>query len=419
MSDRPGKPTPQDAIEAALRGMARVYGQQAADSARQKVLRQQQARRTTEARQAEAAAISERRVARGDGAELQADARPRATSSTAAAPQPSALGDQLKPALKSRARSRSGSRSSRSKAKQAQRHMGKLGSLYERRHTRHQKREAEQAEAMAEKALRDHGIRHHYRALPKVAFFGAYMAGLDRNGRMAVEALLSCNMPRARVQQVLKAAFEPGGYTPRRDVCRGRRADQSRYAFDGRSLGVRRLRKRDATVDRPGWQDGQRDTSHPGAIRVIQCAVFLWLSKSRTARPGFSYRVRGFGRGVFASICRCGKDAITGHTDGLPGALRALHQAGFIQYGQPPSGRVASLDRGPSGHAYNVYWMRSTPEELQLQAYHERIAELGRMPVLQRLLQDPELIALRLQGPPGTAPPDRLGKPFLESEIPF
>jgi hypothetical protein len=230
---------------------------------------------------------------------------------------------------------------------------------------------------------------------------------------LALQTLAQINMPRARMTQVLQAAYRPAGYTPRRDVFRGKRAEQQRRTYDGRPFGKRPLSD-GGTVDRPGWSEGARDINHPAAIRVLCCAIFLWLSKGRTRRRGYSYVVRGFGRGVFSSVCQCSKDAVTGQTEGMPGALRALALSGFLQYDQPPAQAVTKLDRGPSGHAYNVYWLGATPEEAAVQSLHERILGLSKLPVLERLLGDPsQLDAARIQGPPATAPP------FSDVDIPY
>lgn len=381
-------------------------GDELADEAVAHATQQRERRTVTKAQQAEALAISARRVERGEGQELDADAPPLKPPSTGAAPSP-----------RQERHGRVTPRQSDAAVKQSQRQKRKLGPVFQRRHERNQKRELEQAERMAEKALQSHGIRHHYRPLPKVAFFGAYQGGLDRNGVIALQALAQVNMPQVRMDQVLRAAYDPQGHTPIRDVRVGKRAGQHGYLFDGRIFGSREVRD-GSTIDRPGWQEGMRLQSHPGAIRVLQCAVFLWLCKTRTRRRGYSYAVHGFGRGVFGSICQCAKDGLTGHTDGMPGALLALAKAGFIEYGAPPAEKVSSLDRGPSGHAYNVYWFRADAEAVALDSMHARIARLSRLPMLARLLEDPSLIEQRAQGPP-REPACFVAGTFSQSDIPF
>jgi len=384
----------RSALDLAVAAAAR-FGGHDEGALRQQLEEQHERRADTLAKQQQAQAIGAGRLARGDGAELGADTLPPGARARGAKPAPAAP--------------------SPAKAKQGKRAAKKLKDTLVHRRMRDNARATAQAEKKAEQALQTHGIYHHYRPLPKLAYFTAYMANTDRNGLLALQALSSINMPAARISQVLKAAYEPQGYTPHRDVCRGERANQTRYEFDGRELG--RRTKGEQLIDRPQWAGGHRDLSHPGAIKVICCAIFLWLSKGRTRRRGYSYAVRGFGRGVFESICGCGKDALTGHTDGMPGALRALAQAGFVQYGQPPTQVVTQLDRGPSGHAYNAYWFPATAEETALEAHREQLAEVVRLPVVERLVADPsQLAGGRVHGPspPSSAPPD-----FTDADIPY
>ncbi len=321
-------------------------------------------RRTdTELKQAEAASISARRVERGDGRELAADDD----------------GDELTP-LHPVERNRG-----KAAVKQAIRTRKRLKGALLRRRVYDNERETKAAEQAAEVALRDHGIRHHYRPLPKLAFFASYMmvASLDRS--LALRMFDQLNMPDSLKALAIEAAYNPRGYTPNRNVCTGGRSEQEQFAFDGRKL--------EGTPAQ--WCDGERAEDHPGAIRVLCCAAFLWLSKVTTRRRGYSHKVRGFGRGVFGAFCRVGKDAITGHTRGMPGALVALREVGFVQYGAPPSECVAEVDRGPTGHAYNIFWFKRSPEAAALDAMHERTAGLARVGVFARLLDDPSLIEAR------------------------
>jgi hypothetical protein len=275
----------------------------------------------------------------------------------------------------------------------AARRSRRLADRFKFRAARDNARASAQAEKLSLEVLKAHGIHHHYRPLPKVAFFLAYMAGLDRNGIAALQTLRQINMPKARQAQVLEAAFAPMGYTPTRDVCSGKRKDQQLYEYDGRPFGGSQ------------WEEGERQDAHPGAIRVIQCAVFLWLAKGRTRRKGYCYTVRGFGRGVFTSICRSGIDAITGHEEGMPGALLALKMAGFVDYNAPPPETVAQVDRGPTGHAYNMFWFRSDRDALTLEAFHVRTAQLAKLPLIERLMLEPSYIEALAQGPP---PPETI-----------
>ncbi len=271
-----------------------------------------------------------------------------------------------------------------------------------RRHMRDVERELAQVELLALEMMRKHGIRHHYRPLVKVAFFIAYMCGLDHNGALAFRTLHSINMPRARIAQVLDGAYNPQPHQPRRDVCKGKRAKEKRFMLP------------------PGTELAQRDESHRAAIIVIQCAVFEWLAKVRTARPGYSYVLRGFGRGLFMAICQCGKDAISGHDDGTPGAMIALKNAGFHQYGTPPAPLCTPLDLGPTGNPYNVHWFLNSAEEQELDALHAELAQLGRLPLIERLRCHPDdLDAMLARGPPGNAWSSGAGVEVDAAEIPF
>ena len=397
MSRRDSELTGRERILAIGRAMlARTEGEQAAKEFVDQANAEAGRRAATKQEQAVAQAISQARVRRGEGTELDEDRHPRgAVGGFQSAQAGSARPDEVP------------RRPRAARAKQAARERKKLGAAFQRRHLRDRQREAESAAVLTEKVFQSHGIRHHYRPLPKVAWFAGYMAGLDRNGTLALQTLRESNMPEALMARVLKAAYEPHGYTPKRNVCVGARAQQRRYVFDGRVLSGGKA----AALQ---WErDGERAESHPGAIRVMQVAVFLWLAKTRSRRGGYSFKVRGFGRGLFTAMCRCGKDSVFGHSDGVPGAMRALAQAGFIEYGQPPAQKVSELDRGPTGHAYHHYWFRSTPERQQLEALHARIAELQRMPLLVRLWEEqqgPRARIVRARPPP---------KPPNPQDIPF
>lgn len=363
------KPSPLEKLAAAIKGAASKAGGDAFGDEVARGVEAHVGRRDTSKRsQAEAAAISAHQVRRGDGSELEADAQPQ------------------RPDTGRRAETKQAVR----RARRASRD---LKSVFQARRKRDGAAETAQQERMADAALAKSGIRHEFRALPKVAWWAGYMAGLDRNGALALRALRSCNMPRWRQDQVLEAAYRPSAHQPKRNVCTGRRRTETRFQLpDDRRLP-------------------ERGEGHPGAIRVIQCAIFLWVSKGPTRRRGFSGRVRGFGRGVFAALTGAGKDAIIGHCKGVPGALVALKRAGFVQYGQPPAEKVRAADRGPSGHAYNVYWFPQGARERALEAYHRRMAEVAKLPPLERLVAQPRLLEQRVlldRGPPPDIPEDSI-----------
>lgn len=361
----------------AASAVAKKWGGAAAQKLLQDCAAQDEAKAQTEVTRAQAAALSAAQVSRGEGAELDADR----DELRAGAPRRSVSSST------SKSRSAKEAKSQHRDAKRAAKTERELGPLLRRR-VRSNQREEEAAAQLAEKALQRHGIRHHYRPLPKLAWFVGYMAGVSLDRSIALRVLDQINMPDERKAQVIAAAYSPEGYTPRRDVCTGKRDAQHRYTFDGRTLSGKQ------------WADGERDEGHPGAIRVLQCAAFLWLAKGRTSRRGYSYKVRGFGRGVFETMCRCSTDAITGHTRGMPGALRALAQSGFIEYGQPPSEKVGPLDRGPTGHAYLVFWFRRDAATFALDTMHARTARLARLPLLAKLLEEPALIEPMARPPP-------------------
>jgi hypothetical protein len=352
--------------ELAIRGAAARDGTAAGDRVAFELSQLAAARKRTLEQREEATAIGRARAARGAGRELDDDRRAE---------------DPRRARPKQRARAERRSRS--------------LAQSWQARRKRDGDREVAAAERAAEAAFAACGIRHHYRPVPKFAWFAAYVAGCDKNGALALRALRSVGMPEARQKQVLAAAYEPTLYTPRRDVTRGARAAQRRFA----PATARELPR--------------RPEEHPGAVRVIQCAVFLWLAKGGSRRRGYSARVRGFGRGLFAALTRSGKDALYGHDQGVPGALVALRSAGFIDYGQPPTtAAVGPLDRGPSGHAYLMYWFRSSPAELELERYHEAVRGVARLPAFERALADlpswAEWIESRAQAPPVVVDPSSI-----------
>ena len=294
-----------------------------------------------------------------------------------------------------------------SKNKQAGRSV--LSQMRER-HKRDVADAAESSAITAEKVFQEHGIRHHFRLFPKLAFFAGLMLTYDRNGMLALQTLRECGMPSWRMAMVLQAAMYPEGYTPTRDprgkVVDSPRAMQRRYQYDGRQLGG-------GAAHAGLWVDGHRDINHPAAVRVICCAVFLWMAKTR--RAGSGGWVHGFGRGLFASMCRCDDSAIFGHEDGMPGAMLALRAAGFVDYIQPDSDTVRDIDRGPSGHAYNMFWFPPTAEDAAMEACLVLVREImalriGRVPLAEHWQQGERAI------PPKPPPPDC---PFAVGDIPF
>lgn len=150
-------------------------------------------------------------------------------------------------------------------------------------------------------------------------------------------------LPKPARERVLRAAFHPKPY-------------QATRRFEGRALHEC---ERESLPCR-SW-------SHPTALKTILAALLMWELGEVTRRRGFCKVVRGFGRGVFGAFLQ---DWATGHhasvaslygaSREVPAPMLALKQAGFVYYHQPPAHVVTASDRGPSGHAYNVYWVHST-----------------------------------------------------------
>lgn len=296
-------------------------------------------------------------------------------------------------------------------AKAAQRTYGKLHRQFRDRFARDNAEQVEQAEALAKEAMEEHGIRHHYRPICKLAFFLAYMAALDTRGLLGLQILARLNVPRERANRVLEAMYSPTEYAPRRDIRSGKREHQTMFAGRSRGFGQ-------ASRCRAAWIDGERADHHPGAIRVLACFIFLWLSKTKTRRKGYTGVVRGFGRGLFEAMTRAGKSAVFGHEDGLPGAMLALKLARVIQYVQPPKDKVRDpRDLGPRGHAYNVYWFAKTEDESALDRYHDAVASLASLPALARMLREPELLDLQARAQLARPPPDTVE--IDPADIPF
>lgn len=155
-------------------------------------------------------------------------------------------------------------------------------------------------------------------------------------------------LPPAVARRTRRCALEPTPYRPRR-VAEGR----TLYEPSGAPLSGR------ASL----WQQpGRRFWEHPAAIRAAASACVLWHLRRPTKRRGFAAVTRGIPRALVAALLQDPKSghrpAVTtlyGHSRGVAGAVRSLEGALF-QINQPPGDRVRPCDRGPSGHAFNVYW---------------------------------------------------------------
>ena len=100
------------------------------------------------------------------------------------------------------------------------------------------------------------------------------------------------------------------------------------------------------------------------AIRTAALGLALYHLRKRTTRRGFVHVVRGIPRKMFCALAaeglagtKPGLSSLFGNMDEVPGAMRALEGSGFIRIQQPPGAKVAACDRGPSGFAFNTYWI--------------------------------------------------------------
>lgn len=158
-------------------------------------------------------------------------------------------------------------------------------------------------------------------------------------------------LPRAQARQVMRAALHPEPY-------------QAKRKQEGRELRTPKQSKLDG--HRKHWiAAGARRWTHPAAIRTIAIGCAAWRLSKRTRRKGFSRVIRGVPRKMFCALAqdhdtgvRPSTSTLYGNLDGVPGAVRALAESGFFLTDQPPGGKVKPRDRGPSGYAFNCYWIR-------------------------------------------------------------
>ena len=220
-------------------------------------------------------------------------------------------------------------------------------SSVQRRHDRRQKRlkrYQERQRALLER-YRTELVRQGQRdAAPRPIPLKAWSAvQLLRSQSAAKSAkarkILMAQVPRWYAERIRKAAYRPAPARPRRQQA-----------------------LRDEVQ--------RRDASSRAALRTIDMGLFLWLVSEPTGRRGVCRVVRGLGRGVFQSALRdfhTGQYACLSSLFGIdpraetPGSAPALEQAGAIHYSQIPPDRARAADKGPSGWAFNVYWIRRRP----------------------------------------------------------
>jgi len=117
---------------------------------------------------------------------------------------------------------------------------------------------------------------------------------------------------------------------------------------------------------------GRRSLRHPASLRAIGIGVLLWAQAASTKRRGFSRVVRGLSRPLICKLlaepehgCPSIGSLFGTAGNGMPGAVPLLKARGVLSVDQPPGDKVSACDRGPSGHAFNVYWFyaaKSWPE---------------------------------------------------------
>lgn len=178
-------------------------------------------------------------------------------------------------------------------------------------------------------------------AAPRGIPLAAYRASqLMRDGTAAVREkatrVFLAQLPRDYRAKVIKAATRPEPHAP------GGRAPER-------------------TELEPQSKDSRR-----GRL-TLQLGILLYMVSEGTKRRGYDRVARGLGRGVYANMLKdyqSGQNASLSTLFGgdprrdVPAIAKALEQAGAIHYHQPPSYKAAASDRGPSGFAYNVYWIR-------------------------------------------------------------
>ena len=96
--------------------------------------------------------------------------------------------------------------------------------------------------------------------------------------------------------------------------------------------------------------------------RVVGCAALLLSLSERSAKAGCARVVHGFSREAIVSMLPANED--TGHTlhvNTLSAYVTAFVAAGWVERMQPDGATSGSVERGPSGHAFNQYRFRPPP----------------------------------------------------------
>lgn len=110
---------------------------------------------------------------------------------------------------------------------------------------------------------------------------------------------------------------------------------------------------------------GRRALHHPACLRMIATMVLLWVSGTRTKRAGFDRVVHGISRPMILKLMTDSHGyapslgSVFGTSSaGMGASVPLLKAAGLLQANQPPGDEVDACDRGTSGYAFNVYWLR-------------------------------------------------------------
>lgn len=105
--------------------------------------------------------------------------------------------------------------------------------------------------------------------------------------------------------------------------------------------------------------------AHVTGRLIVAFGWAVYRLSARARRRGYARRVEGIPRGLFACLVR---NAATGErysvarlfgtdTNAGPGAFVVLERAGVFLKLQTPAYRAPARLKGPSGHAFNVYWL--------------------------------------------------------------
>lgn len=131
---------------------------------------------------------------------------------------------------------------------------------------------------------------------------------------------------------------------------------------------------------------GELDYAHVWARKVVALATMVHRLSVRSRRRGFGRVCRGIGRGLFAAAMRnpqTGESYTIGALFGWNEERRIAPAAALAESGawlviQPPADVAGPEELGPSGWAYNQYWLPSAGAEApESDAEAAELAALG------------------------------------------